>query len=81
MKDDEIISTANKLIDEHLFGDARTLNRDDKFIDDLGADSLDMVELVMAFEERFGIEIPDDDAENMTTVGDVHDYLVKNANG
>lgn len=45
------------------------------FIDDLGADSLDTVELVMALEEEFGIEIPDDDAEKMTTVGDAIKYI------
>ena len=46
-----------------------------KFIDDLGADSLDTVELIMQFEEEFGIEIPDEDAENIRTVGDVIGYL------
>ncbi len=45
------------------------------FIDDLGADSLDIVELVMAFEEKFGIEIPDDDAEKIRTVKDAIDYI------
>jgi len=46
-----------------------------KFIDDLGADSLDTVELVMALEEEFGIEIPDEDAEKMTTVGEAVNYI------
>ena len=49
------------------------------FIDDLGADSLDTVELVMALEEEFGIEIPDEDAEKMTTVGDAVKYIEKKA--
>lgn len=49
------------------------------FIDDLGADSLDTVELVMALEEEFGIEIPDDDAEKMTTVGDAIKYIEQKA--
>jgi acyl carrier protein len=47
------------------------------FIDDLGADSLDTVELVMAFEDAFGIEIPDEDAEKLQRVGDAYDYLKK----
>ena len=49
------------------------------FIDDLGADSLDTVELVMAFEEEFGIDIPDEDAEKMSTVSDAVKYLSENA--
>ena len=50
-----------------------------KFIEDLGADSLDTVELVMAFEEEFDIEIPDEDAEKITTVGDAIQYIKENA--
>lgn len=76
MTDEEIISKTNKLIDEHLLGDGRTINRDDKFEGDLGADSLDMVELVMAFEEEFRIEIPDDEAEEIETVGQAYDLLI-----
>ena len=76
MTNDEIVSKANKLIDEHLLGDGRTLARENNFTDDLGADSLDMVELVMAFEEEFGIEIRDDEAEKVNTVGDAHDLLL-----
>ena len=49
------------------------------FVEDLGADSLDTVELVMAFEEEFGIDIPDEDAEQMRTVGDAIGYLKKNS--
>ncbi len=52
---------------------------DASFVEDLGADSLDTVELVMAFEEEFGIDIPDEDAEQMRTVGDAIAYLKKNA--
>ena len=51
------------------------------FVEDLGADSLDTVELVMAFEEEFGIDIPDEDAEQMGTVGDAIDYLKKHSKG
>jgi len=46
------------------------------FVDDLGADSLDTVELVMAFEEKFGLEIPDEDAEKIKTIGNAIDYIV-----
>lgn len=76
MTNEEIISKANKLIDEHLLGDNRELSRENNFTDDLGADSLDMVELVMAFEEEFAIEIRDDEAERVNTVGDAHDLLL-----
>ena len=51
------------------------------FVDDLGADSLETVELVMAFEENFGIEIPDEDAEKIATVKDAVDYIEKHAKG
>lgn len=50
-----------------------------RFIEDLGADSLDVVELVMSFEEEFGVEIPDDDAEKLTTVGAAREFLEKHA--
>ncbi|MHB8927046.1 MAG: acyl carrier protein [Bacillota bacterium] len=49
------------------------------FIDDLGADSLDLVELVMALEEEFDLEVPDEDAEKLVTVGDAVDYIKRNA--
>lgn len=52
---------------------------DAKFVEDLGADSLDIVELVMAFEEAFGIEVPDDDAEKLISVGDVVTYVQSNS--
>jgi acyl carrier protein len=62
-----------KIVVEHLNVDADTAS----FIEDLGADSLDTVELVMAFEEEFGIEIPDDAAESIVTVGDAVKYIDK----
>ena len=58
-----------KIVVEHLGVEADKCTQDASFIDDLGADSLDIVELVMAFEEEFGVEIPDDAAEKITTVG------------
>jgi acyl carrier protein len=63
------------IIVEQLGVNAEQVTREASFIEDLGADSLDTVELVMAFEEEFGAEIPDEDAEKLTTVGGVIDYL------
>lgn len=64
-----------KLVIEHLDSDPTKVTNATKFIDDLGADSLDFVELTMAFEEEFDIEIPDDAAENMQTVGDATKWI------
>ena len=64
-----------EIIVEQLGVDAGQITSDASFIDDLGADSLDTVELVMAFEEEFDIEIPDEDAEKIRTVRDVVNYL------
>lgn len=64
-----------KIVVEHLGVEADKVTQDASFIDDLGADSLDIVELVMAFEEEFGVEIPDDAAEKITTVGDATAYI------
>ena len=63
------------LVISQLGVDAGKVTNDSSFIDDLGADSLDTVELVMAFEEEFDMEISDDDAQKMRTVGDVIGYL------
>ena len=63
------------IIVEQLGVNAEQVTPEASFIEDLGADSLDTVELVMAFEEEFGAEIPDDDAEKLTTVGAVINYL------
>jgi len=66
-----------QIIVDQLGVDANEVTPEASFIDDLGADSLDTVELVMAFEEEFDIEIPDEDAEKMTTVGMAMEYLKK----
>jgi acyl carrier protein len=66
-----------KIVVEHLNVDAEKVTDSASFIEDLGADSLDTVELVMAFEEEFGIEIPDDAAESIVTVGDAVKYIEK----
>ncbi len=67
-----------KIVVEHLGVEEDKVVLNASFIDDLGADSLDTVELVMAFEEEFGVEIPDDSAETIQTVKDAVDYLEKN---
>ncbi|HEX30413.1 TPA: acyl carrier protein [Candidatus Poribacteria bacterium] len=64
-----------EIIAEQLQVDAEKVTPEASFIDDLGADSLDTVELVMAFEEAFDIEIPDEDAEKIRTVGDAINYI------
>ncbi|MFT5121785.1 MAG: acyl carrier protein [Kiritimatiellia bacterium] len=64
-----------EIIVEQLGVNADQVKNDASFIEDLGADSLDTVELVMAFEEEFGAEIPDEDAEKLTNVGEVISYL------
>jgi acyl carrier protein len=64
-----------EIIVEQLGVNAEQVTPEASFIDDLGADSLDTVELIMAFEEEFGAEIPDEDAEKLTSVGKVLEYL------
>ena len=64
-----------KIVVDHLGIDESKVTPESKFIDDLGADSLDTVELVMAFEEKFGIEIPDDAAETILTVQNAVDFI------
>jgi acyl carrier protein len=70
-----------QIIVEQLGVDEAEVTPTASFVDDLGADSLDQVELVMAFEESFGIEVPDEDAEKMTTVKDAVDYIDKHSKG
>ncbi len=67
-----------KIVVEHLGVEAEKVTEESSFIDDLGADSLDIVELVMAFEEEFGVEIPDDAAEKIGTVADAINYINEN---
>ena len=73
----EILERVKKIVVEHLDVEADKVAEKASFIDDLGADSLDNVELVMAFEEEFDIEIPDDAAEHIQTVGDAVKYIVE----
>ncbi|MEX2466353.1 MAG: acyl carrier protein [Gemmatimonadota bacterium] len=70
-----------EIIINELGVEPEKVTNDASFVEDLGADSLDTVELVMAFEEEFGVDIPDEDAEQMKTVGDAIDYLKKHSEG
>ena len=74
---DDISSKVKKIVADHLGIEESKVNDDSSFIDDLGADSLDTVELVMAFEEAFDVEIPDEKAETILTVGDAISHLEK----
>ena len=71
----DIAERVKKIVVDHLGVDAEKVVEGASFIDDLGADSLDTVELVMAFEEEFGVEVPDEEAEKLQTVGDVVKYI------
>ena len=73
----ESMDRIKKIIVDQLGVDESKITENSSFVDDLGADSLDIVELIMAFEEEFDIEIPDEDAEKMKTVGDASKYLDK----
>ena len=76
-----VADRVKKIIVDQLGVEEDLVTPDASFVDDLGADSLDTVELVMAFEEEFGIEIPDEDAEKIRTVQDAVDYIGKHAKG
>ena len=78
MSSEEIFEKIKNIIVEQLQVAETAVTEDASFIDDLGADSLDLVELIMALEEEFGIEIPDTDAEKVVTVGDVVSYIKEN---
>jgi acyl carrier protein len=73
----DVAERVKKIVIEHLGVDAEKVVDNANFIEDLGADSLDTVELVMAFEEEFSVEIPDDAAETIVTVGDAVRFLEK----
>ena len=78
-KNKELIEKIKQIIGEQLGVDEAEVTSSASFVDDLGADSLDQVELVMALEEAFGLEISDEDAEKMRTVQDAIDYIDKHA--
>jgi len=72
----EVLERMKKVLAEQLEADPNVVTDQTSFVDDLGADSLATVELVLAMEEAFGISIPDDDAEGLRTVGDAVDYVM-----
>lgn len=75
----DVAERVKKIVVDHLGVEADKVSEGASFIDDLGADSLDTVELVMAFEEEFNVEIPDDAAEKIQTVGDAVNFIKANA--
>ena len=75
----DVAERVKKIVVEHLGIDAEKVIEGANFIDDLGADSLDTVELVMAFEEEFSVDIPDDAAEKIATVGDAVKFIEENS--
>ena len=78
MSSEEVFEKVKAIIVEQLQVAENTVTEEASFIDDLGADSLDLVELIMALEEEFDIEIPDTDAEKVVTVADVVEYIKEN---
>ena len=79
MERSEIEKTVTGIVGEQLGVSESEVNTDSSFVDDLGADSLDTVELVMALEEEFDLEIADEDAEKISTVQEAVDYIVDNS--
>lgn len=78
MSPEDIFEKVKEIITEQLGVSETSITTEASFIDDLGADSLDIVELIMALEEEFDLEIPDSDAEKVVTVGDVVEYIKDN---
>ena len=78
MNPDAILEKVKEVIIEQLAVEDEAIKLETSFIDDLGADSLDIVELIMALEEEFDLQIPDSEAEKITTVGDVVEYIKNN---
>ena len=78
METEEMFEKVKTVIVEQLGIDESSVRMESSFLDDLGADSLDIVEFIMALEEEFGLEIPDEDVEKIVTVKDVVEYISEN---
>ena len=79
MDENQVLEKVKKVVADQLGVAESEVKKESSFVDDLGADSLDTVELVMALEENFGLEIPDEDAEKIKTVGDTVTYVIAHA--
>jgi acyl carrier protein len=79
MNEQQVYDQVKKVVMEQLGVSESEINREASFVDDLGADSLDTVELVMALEEAFSTEIPDEDAEKIKTIGDTVSYIMSHS--
>lgn len=79
MEEQKVYEEVKKVVVEQLGVSESEVTREASYVDDLGADSLDTVELVMALEESFGMEIPDEDAEKTRTIGDTVSYIISHA--
>lgn len=79
MEEQQVYDQVKKVVVEQLGVNETEITREASYVDDLGADSLDTVELVMALEESFGTEIPDEDAEKIKSIGDTVSYIMSNA--
>lgn len=77
MSAEEILEKVVEIVTEKLGVDAEEVTLDSDLTEDLGADSLDLVDLVMAFEDEFGVKVEDEDVENIVTIGDIVDYISK----
>lgn len=80
MEQEQALQKVQDVVSKQLSVDSSKVTADASFTGDLGADSLDLVELVMAFEEEFDVDIPDEDTEKLQTIGDAVEYLVKKSN-
>ncbi|MCL2881296.1 MAG: acyl carrier protein [Coriobacteriia bacterium] len=79
MERSEVLKTITSVVADQLGVEASEVKESSSFIEDFGADSLDLVELVMAFEDEFGVTIPDEDVENIKTVSDAADFITAHA--